>query len=240
MANQGERYIYQRFPYLMLDDTPSSSSGSDSDPTEGSSAASQATPTVPHTPSAPRSVTPPPPPPAQSASHGHSQPRAENIAAEERHSSSPQRVPEWDGLRRMRGQARKTTGLPPRHPLAPRDEPQGMRLEMQQRNATLDDTRNTVLEILTSHLTLMDHVNTLDTETRAWRVMVEERLRRTWRQRIVAAFWQQVEVIRAGVRRLREFLVWFGTVSFETWMIVLAVIMAALAMIFSCLSYFIR
>ncbi|KAD6120226.1 hypothetical protein E3N88_11497 [Mikania micrantha] len=125
MANQGERYIYQRFPYVVLDDTPSSSSGSDSDPAEASSAASQATPAVPHTPSAPRPVTPPPPPsplpppPAQSASHGHSQPRAEDIAAEGRHNPSPQRVPAWDGLRRMRWQARKTTGLPPRHPLAP-------------------------------------------------------------------------------------------------------------------------
>ncbi|KAD2805199.1 hypothetical protein E3N88_38576 [Mikania micrantha] len=154
------------------------------------------------------------------------------------------RVPGWDGLRRMRGLARKTTGLPPRHPLAPRDEPQfvheGMRKEMQLQNATLDDTRNTVLEILTPHLTLLDQVNTLDTETRAWRVTVEERLRRTWRQRIIDVFWQQVEVLRAGVVRVREFLVWFGAVSFETWMIVLAVIMAVVAMIFSCLSYFIR
>ncbi|KAD5317947.1 hypothetical protein E3N88_17893 [Mikania micrantha] len=121
MANQGERYIYQRFPYVVLNDTPSSSSGSDSDPVEASSVASQASPTVPHTPSAPRPVTPPPPP-TQSASHGHSQPHAEDIASEGRHSPSPQGVPKWDGLRRMRGQAR-TTGLPPRHPLAPRDEP---------------------------------------------------------------------------------------------------------------------
>ncbi|KAD4179972.1 hypothetical protein E3N88_28563 [Mikania micrantha] len=92
MADQGERYIYQRFPYVVLDDTPSSSAGPDSDPDEASSAASQATPAVPRTPSAPRSPTPPPPsplpPPAQSASHGHSQPHAD-IAAEGRHSQSP-------------------------------------------------------------------------------------------------------------------------------------------------------
>ncbi|KAD4179776.1 hypothetical protein E3N88_28367 [Mikania micrantha] len=66
MANQGERYIYLRFPYVILDDTPSSSFGSLSDPSEASSSASQATPAVPHTPSSPRPVTPPPTPPAQS------------------------------------------------------------------------------------------------------------------------------------------------------------------------------
>ncbi|KAD2393633.1 hypothetical protein E3N88_40610 [Mikania micrantha] len=42
MADQGERYIYQRFPYVVLDDTPSSSSDSDSDPSEVSAAVSQA------------------------------------------------------------------------------------------------------------------------------------------------------------------------------------------------------
>ncbi|KAD7117260.1 hypothetical protein E3N88_04528 [Mikania micrantha] len=190
MANQGERYIYQRFPYVVLDDTPSSCAVSDSDPSEASSVASQA-PLVPNIPSSPAPVSPPPPPPL--VSHGHSQPHAENAAADKRHSSSPQRVPGWDGLSRMRGQARKTTGLPPRHPLALRDEPQ----EIQQQNATINDARNTVLEILTSHLTLMDQVITLDVDTRVWRATIEERLRRTWMQRIIVAFWQQVEVLRA-------------------------------------------
>ncbi|KAD6796524.1 hypothetical protein E3N88_07420 [Mikania micrantha] len=192
------------------------------------------------------------------------QPHAENASADRRQSSSPQRVPVWDGLRRMRGQARKTTGLPPRHQLAPRDEPpvihevgesshqaeiraqllqvsqdlQGVRQKLQQQHATIEDTRTTILDILTSHLTLMDQVHTLDTDTRAWRVMVEDRLRRTWRQMIIVAFWQQVEVLRAGIVRVREFLDWFGMVSFETRMIVLAVVMAAVAMMFSCLSYF--
>ncbi|KAD6118742.1 hypothetical protein E3N88_10013 [Mikania micrantha] len=64
MADQAEQYIYQRFPYLRLDDTPSFSAGSDSDPSEASSAASQATPAGPHTPSSPRPVTPPPPSPS--------------------------------------------------------------------------------------------------------------------------------------------------------------------------------
>ncbi|KAD3337170.1 hypothetical protein E3N88_32690 [Mikania micrantha] len=91
MADQGERYIYQRFPYVILDDTPSSSSGSDSDPLEVSAAASQAATPVPQTPPAPM--------------------------------PSPPRALPWDGLRWMRGQARKTTGLPPRHQMAPRDEP---------------------------------------------------------------------------------------------------------------------
>ncbi|KAD5961765.1 hypothetical protein E3N88_13238 [Mikania micrantha] len=91
MADQGERYIYQRFPYVILDDTPSSSSGSDSDPLEASATASQA--------DAPEPAPEPAPMP------------------------SPPRVPAWDGLRRMRGQARKTTGLPIRRQMAPRDEP---------------------------------------------------------------------------------------------------------------------
>ncbi|KAD3642164.1 hypothetical protein E3N88_31388 [Mikania micrantha] len=270
MDDQGERYIYQRFPYVVLDDTPSASSGADSDSDEASSVASQATPAAPRTPSAPRPVTPPPPAPApepaQPASQGHSQPRAEDMAAEGRHSQSPPRVPVWDGLRRMRGQARKTTGLPPRHQMAQRDEPptvhevgessrqaelraqvqqvaqdlQGLRQEVHQHHTLLEDTRNTVLEILTSHLTLMEQVNLMGIDTQAWRITVEERFSRNLRQRIVAAFWQQVEVMRAGFRRVREFLVWLETVSFETRMIVLAVTMAAVAIIFSCLSYFIR
>ncbi|KAD6796102.1 hypothetical protein E3N88_06998 [Mikania micrantha] len=119
MANLGERYIYQRFPYVILDDTPCSSSGSDSAPSEASSGASQVIPVVPHTPSSPVPVTPPPVP---SGSHGHSQQHAENASAGRRQSSSPQRVPGWDGLRRMRGQDRKTIGLPPRHQMASRDE----------------------------------------------------------------------------------------------------------------------
>ncbi|KAD7478061.1 hypothetical protein E3N88_01197 [Mikania micrantha] len=117
MNDQGERYIYQRFPYVVLDDTPSDSSGADSDPDEALSVASQATPAAPRTPSAPRPVTPPPPAPAH-------QPAP---------MPSPPRVPAWDGLRRMRGQARKTTGLPPRHQMAQRDEPSTqcpMRLSM--------------------------------------------------------------------------------------------------------------
>ncbi|KAD4586385.1 hypothetical protein E3N88_23986 [Mikania micrantha] len=250
MDDQGERYIYQRFPYVVLDDTPSDSSGADSDPDEALSVASQATPAAPRTPSAPRPVTPPPPAPAH----------------EPAPMPSPPRVPAWDGLRRMRGQARKTTGLPPRHQMAQRDEPstvhevgessrqaelrgqvqqvaqdlQGLRLEVHQHHTLLEDTRNIVLEILTSHLTLMEQVNLMGIDNQAWRITVEERFSWTLRQRIVAAFWQQVEVMRAGLVRVREFLVWLETVSFETRMIVLAVTMAAVAIIFSCLSYFIR
>ncbi|KAD7117251.1 hypothetical protein E3N88_04519 [Mikania micrantha] len=41
---------------------------------------------------------------------------------------SPPRAPAWDGLRRMRGQARKTTGLPIRRQMAPRDEPDTLKL----------------------------------------------------------------------------------------------------------------
>ncbi|KAD5318260.1 hypothetical protein E3N88_18206 [Mikania micrantha] len=117
---------------------------------------------------------------------------------------------------------------------------QGLRQEVHQHHTLLEDTRNIVLEILTSHLTLMEQVNLMGIDTQAWRITVEERFSRTLRQRIVAAFWQQVEVMRAGLVRVREFLVWLETVSFETRMIVLAVTMAAVAIIFSCLSYFIR
>ncbi|KAD5507714.1 hypothetical protein E3N88_15417 [Mikania micrantha] len=189
-----ESIIYQRFPYFILDDTPSDSSGSSSDaaPSQASSEASQAGPQVPATPPPPPpSPSPLPPPPA-----------------------SPIRVPVWDGMRRMWGQARKTTGLPPRHHMAPWDEPQvvhevgesshqaelraqmqqvsqelqGLRQDLHQHHTTLEDTRTTVLEILTSHLTLMDQVNVMGTDTQAWRTTVEERLRRTWRQVLVATF----------------------------------------------------
>ncbi|KAD5961352.1 hypothetical protein E3N88_12825 [Mikania micrantha] len=252
MADQGERYIYQRFPYVVLDDTPSSSSDSDSDPSEVSAATSQANIPLPQTPPAPVPAPVPPPPPAPAHAPAPM--------------PSPPRAPAWDGLRRMRGQARKTTGLPPRHQMAQRDEPptvheagessrqaelrgqvqqvaqdlQGLRQEVHQHHTLLEDTRNIVLEILTSHLTLMEQVNLMGIDTQAWRITVEERFSRTLRQRIVAAFWQQVEVMRAGLVRVREFLVWLETVSFETRMIVLAVTMAAVAIIFSCLSYFIR
>ncbi|KAD7117062.1 hypothetical protein E3N88_04330 [Mikania micrantha] len=270
MADQAEQYIYQRFPYLRLDDTPSSSAGSDSDPSEASSAASQATPAGPHTPSSPRPVTPPTPspvlPPVAPILPSPPHSPLVHTSAEWRQDSSPRRVPAWDRLRRMRGQARKTMGLPPRHQMAPRDEPptihevgesshqaecraqlqqvtqdlQGMRQDIQQQSAMIDDTRSTVLEILTSHLTIIDRVNTLEVDTQAWRTSVEEQLRRTWVQRIIATFWQQVELLRAGVLRVRAFLVWLGMASFETKMIVLGVFMAAVAMVFSCLSYFLR
>ncbi|KAD6454331.1 hypothetical protein E3N88_09037 [Mikania micrantha] len=133
--------------------------------------ASQAVPVVPHTPP-PVPVTPPPPP-APSGSQGHSQPHAENASAGRRQSSSPQRVPVWDGLRRMQGHARKTTGLPPRHQIAQRDVPpvihevgesshqaelraqlqqvsqdlQGARQDIQQQHATLEDTRTMILSL---------------------------------------------------------------------------------------------
>ena len=103
---------------MILDDTPSSSSGSDSDPSKAYAAASQIVPLVPQTPPLPV-----PPPPTPLVSPRHSQPPVENTSVDRRQSSSPQRVPLWDGLRRMRGQARKTTGLPPRHQMAPRVVP---------------------------------------------------------------------------------------------------------------------
>ncbi|KAD6118899.1 hypothetical protein E3N88_10170 [Mikania micrantha] len=241
MADQAEQYVYQRFPYLRLDDTPSSSTGADSDPSDASSAASQATPAGPHTPSSLRPVTPPPPP-------------------------SPVPPPASPVITTDAGTSLQDHGATPRHQMAPRDEPQaiqevgesshqsewraqlqqvtqdlqGMRQDIQQQNAMIDDTRSTILEILTSHLTIIDRVNTLEVDTQAWRTSVEERLRRTWVRRIIATFWQQVELLRTGVVRVREFLIWLGMASFETKMIVLGLIMAAVAMVFSCLSYFLR
>ena len=40
--------------------------------------------------------------------------------------------------------------------------------------------------------------------------------------------------------RVTEFLAWFGVVSIETRMMILAVVMAMVAMILSFLSYFMR
>ncbi|KAD4586038.1 hypothetical protein E3N88_23639 [Mikania micrantha] len=238
MADQGERYIYQRFPYVILDDTPSSSSGSDSDPSEVSADASQAATPVPQTPPAPVPAPAPVPTPIP----------------------SPPRVPAWDGLRRMRGQARKTTGLPPRRQMAPRDEPdtihevgessqqaefraqlrqvtldlQGTRLESQESRATKEDTRTTVLEILTSHLLLMEQVNALDAGTQAWRAMIEERMRRTVIQGMIAAFWQQVLVMRGVVMGVLEGM------SLEVRLLCVAIVLVIIAMVLDRVWYFLR
>ncbi|KAD3338390.1 hypothetical protein E3N88_33911 [Mikania micrantha] len=234
----------------------------------------QATPAGPHTPSDPRPVTPPPPspvlPPAAPILPSPSHSPLVHISAERRQDSSPRRVPEWDGLRRMRGQARKTTGLPPRRQMAPRDEPptihevgesshqaelrdqlqqvtqnlQGTQQSLQQCQAAVEDTRTTILEILTSHLTLMDQVKALNTDTRAWRIAMDDRLRMTWVQIMLAAFWRQVALMTERwiwVReRATEFLAWFGVASTETRMMILAVVMSVVAMILSFLSYFMR
>ncbi|KAD4584667.1 hypothetical protein E3N88_22268 [Mikania micrantha] len=273
MADRGEQY--QLAPHDMRNGTPSSSSAPDSDSSEASTAASrapsvvpQAQPALPHSPLEPRPVTPPPPALPIIPSPPHS-PLADPFA-DRMQSISPPRVPVWDGLRRMRGQARKTTGLPPRKQLAPRDEfhathemgesshqaelraqlqqvtqnLQGTQQSLQQCQATVEDTRMTILQILTSHLTLMDQVKALDTDTRAWRTAIDDRLRMTWVQIMLAAFWRQVAWMTEGwswVReRATEFLAWFGVASTETRMMILAVVMAIVAMILSFLSYFMR
>ena len=63
MADRGEQHVHQRVPHVMRDDTPSSSSAPDSDPSEASTAASrapsvvpQAQPALPHSPLEPRPV----------------------------------------------------------------------------------------------------------------------------------------------------------------------------------------
>ncbi|KAD6796111.1 hypothetical protein E3N88_07007 [Mikania micrantha] len=231
MADQGERYIYQRFPYVILDDTPSSSSGSDSDPSEASAAASQADAPVPPAP-----------------------------APEPAPMPSPPRAPAWDGLRRMRGQARKTTGLPIRRQMAPRDEPdtvhevgessqqaefraqlrqvtldlQGTRLELQESRAIGEDTRTTVFEILTSHLLLMEQMNALDAGSQAWRAMIEERMRRTMIQGMIAAFWQQVIVMRGVMMGVLEGM------SLEARLLCVAIGLVIIAMVLDGLWYFLR
>ncbi|KAD2805885.1 hypothetical protein E3N88_39262 [Mikania micrantha] len=273
MADRGEQY--QLAPHDMRDGTPSSSSAPDSDSSEASTAASrapsvvpQAQPALPHSPLEPRPVTPPPPALPIIPSPPHLPPV--DPVADRMQSISPPRVPVWDGLRRMRGQVRKTTGLPPRKQLAPRDEfharhemgesshqvelraqlqqvtqnLQGTQQSLQQCQATVEDTRRTILDILTSHLTLMDQVKALDTDTRAWRTAMDDRLRMTWGQIMLAAFWRQVAWMTEGwswVReRVTEFLAWFGVASTETRMMILAVVMAIVAMILSFLSYFMR
>ncbi|KAD4179762.1 hypothetical protein E3N88_28353 [Mikania micrantha] len=163
----------------------------------------------------------------------------------------------------MRGQARKTTGLPPRHQMAPRDEPQtvdgvgesshqaelraqmqqvsqdlqGLRQDLPQHQTTLEDTRTTVLEILTSHLTLMEQVNLMGTDAQAWRVTIEERLSRTWRQALIAAFWQQIAVWR---ETLQGWIWMLGTLSTEARLLCLAIVLATIAIILACLPYFLR
>ncbi|KAD5802507.1 hypothetical protein E3N88_13867 [Mikania micrantha] len=273
MADRGEQY--QLAPHDMRDGTPSSSSAPDSDSSEASTAASrapsvvpQAQPALPHLPLEPRPATPPPAALPIIPSPPHLPPV--DPVADRIQSISPPRVPVWDGLRRMRSQARKTTGLPPRKQLAPRDEfharhemgesshqaelraqlqqvtqnLQGTQQSLQQCQATVEDTRRTILDILTSHLTLMDQVKALDTDTRAWRTAMDDRLRMSWGQIMLAAFWRQVAWMTEGwswVReRVTEYLAWFGVMSTETRMMILAVVMAIVAMILSFLSYFMR
>ncbi|KAD3066486.1 hypothetical protein E3N88_34366 [Mikania micrantha] len=262
MADQGERDIYQRFPYVILDDTPSSSSGSDSDPSEAVSLASNAS-AVPPIPPLPEPVLVPPSPPVLPIipSPPHSPPT--EPVADQRQSITPPRVPAWDGLRRMRGQARKTTGLPPRRQMAPRDEPttihevgesshqaelreqvqqisqdlQALRQDVSQHHTLLEDTRTTVLEILTSHLTLMEQVNVLGANTQAWRATMEERLRRTWRQALVVTFWQEVALWSERWVYLRQLV---STMSLEARLMMIVIVMVAIAIVISCLPFFIR
>ena len=163
----------------------------------------------------------------------------------------------------MRGQARKTTGLPPRHQMAQRDEPQAvhevgesshqaelraqvqqisqdlqaLRHDVSQHHTLLEDTRTTVLDILTSHLTLMEQVNVLGAVTQAWRATVEERLRRTWRQALVVTFWQEVALWSERWVYLRQLV---STMSLEARLMMIAIVMAVIAMVISCLPFFIR
>ncbi|KAD5507698.1 hypothetical protein E3N88_15401 [Mikania micrantha] len=81
----------------------------------------------------------------------------------------------------MRGQARKNTGLPPRHQLAPRDEPRTI-------HEVGESSHQAELRAQ------MQQVNLMGIDAQAWRKTVEERLNRTWRQALVAAFWLQVAV----------------------------------------------
>ncbi|KAD6454185.1 hypothetical protein E3N88_08891 [Mikania micrantha] len=273
MANPGENYIYQRFPYIILDDTPSDSSGSSSGavPSHASSVLSQVGPQLPATPPGSPFVPPlppgspfiPPPPPGAPPVHSPPHSPLADASAMRRQSSSPHRAPAWDGLRRMRGQARKTTGLPPRRPMAPRDEPApvhevgesshqaelraqvqqvsqdllGLRQDLQQHHATMEDTRNTVLEILASHLALMDHVTTQGADTLAWRATIEDRLRRTWWREMIAACKQQVA---AFGERLHGLIWMLGTLSTEARLIWLAIVLATIAIVLACLPYFLR
>ncbi|KAD4586135.1 hypothetical protein E3N88_23736 [Mikania micrantha] len=265
MADRGEQHVHQRVPHVMRDDTPSSSLAPDSDPSEASTAASrapsvvpQAQPALPHSPLEPRPVTPPPPALPIIPSPPHLPPV--DPVADRMQSISPPRVPVWDGLRRMRGQARKTTGLPPRKQLAFRDEfhavhevgessqqaefraqlrqvtldLQGTRLELQESRAIGEDTRTTVFEILSSHLLLMEQMNALDAGSQAWRAMIEERMRRTVIQGMIAAFWQRVIVMRGVMLGV------LGGMSLEARLLCVAIGLVIIAMVLDGLRYFLR
>ncbi|KAD5507841.1 hypothetical protein E3N88_15544 [Mikania micrantha] len=244
MADQGERYIYERFPYVVLDDTPSSSAGADSDPVEASSAASQATPVVPHTPSSPRPVTPPPPPsplpPPPASPIVPSPPHSPLVhaSAERRQSSSPQRMAPRDEPQTVYevGESSHQAKLRAQMQQVSQDV-QGLRQDLHQHQTTLEDTRTTVLEILTSHLTLLERVNVMDIDTQDWRMAMEEHLRRTWMQVLVAAFWQQVAFWR---ERLQGWIWMLGMMSIEARLLCLAIVLATIAIILACLPYFLR
>ncbi|KAD3336585.1 hypothetical protein E3N88_32104 [Mikania micrantha] len=95
MANLGERYIHQRIPYVILDDTPSSSEVLDSD---SSLAASRVVPRVSHTPP----LVPQTPPPYPHVSD------EDTSAVRRAKSPSTQRVPVFTGVRRIRDIPRLT------------------------------------------------------------------------------------------------------------------------------------
>ncbi|KAD6118636.1 hypothetical protein E3N88_09907 [Mikania micrantha] len=111
---------------------------------------------------------------------------------------------------------------------------QGTRLELQESRATVEDRRTTVLEILTSHLMLMEQVNALDAGTQAWRAMIEERMRRTVIHVMIAAFWQRVMVMRGVVMGAFEMM------SLEARLLCVAIVLVIIAMVLDCLWYFMR
>ncbi|KAD2805601.1 hypothetical protein E3N88_38978 [Mikania micrantha] len=111
---------------------------------------------------------------------------------------------------------------------------QGTRLELQESRTTGEDTRTTVFEILTSHLLLMEQMNALDASSQAWRAMIEERMRRTMIQGMIAAFWQRVIVMRGVMMGVLEGM------SLEARLLCVAIGLVIIAMVLDGLWYFLR
>ncbi|KAD4385405.1 hypothetical protein E3N88_25573 [Mikania micrantha] len=163
-------------------------------------------------------------------------------------------------------QARKTTWLPPRHQLAPRDVPgsthevgessrqaemrvqlrqvtldmQSTRLELRQSYGSLQETRTTLTETRVAHQTLVEQFEILEAGTRAWRTIIEDRMRQTMMHVMMVVFWQYVEAVRGRAVRVREMVAGVRMLSLEARLLGMAIVLATIAIVIACLPYFIR
>lgn len=160
----------------------------------------------------------------------------------------PQQVPVFTGFGGRRGRARISTGPVPRGPLAPRDVPhsiheegessqqaemrvqlQRVTLDLQLSRVSLQETRDTLWETRTAYESLAEHVAVLEAGARAWREVIEGRLQ-----------WTLGGMCRSGVERVRGWMVGLGNMRMELRLLDAAIVMAAVAIIITCLLYLLR